>query len=116
LLGDRKGIEEKTTTWDEVIVDRQGDLSEWVSEYAFTRQGLQAVFQLADRGEELAQRNEKSVITIHRRVYICECNSLRVADTAHQVLKARVRAEIVDPQVSFEVPRDIQGSLLVSSF
>jgi len=30
-LGDRKGIEEKTTAWDKVIVDRQGDLSEWVS-------------------------------------------------------------------------------------
>jgi uncharacterized protein YecE (DUF72 family) len=30
-LGDRKGIEEKTTTWDKVFVDRQGDLSEWVS-------------------------------------------------------------------------------------
>jgi uncharacterized protein YecE (DUF72 family) len=30
-LGDRKGIEEKTTTWDKVIVDRQGDLSAWVS-------------------------------------------------------------------------------------
>ena len=30
-LGDRKGIEEKTTTWDKLIVDRQGDLSEWVS-------------------------------------------------------------------------------------
>src|SRR5216684_8888448 len=42
--------------------------------------------------------------------------SLRVADAAHQVLKARVRAEIVDPQVSFEVPRDIQGSLLISFF
>jgi hypothetical protein len=41
---------------------------------------------------------------------------LRVADAAHQVLKARVRAEIVDPQVSFEVPRDIQGSLLVGFF
>jgi len=30
-LGDRKGIEEKTTTWDKVIIDRQRDLSEWVS-------------------------------------------------------------------------------------
>jgi len=30
-LGDRKGIEEKTKTWDKVIVDRQGDLLEWVS-------------------------------------------------------------------------------------
>ncbi len=29
-LGDRKGIEEKTKTWDKVIVDRQGDLFEWV--------------------------------------------------------------------------------------
>lgn len=29
-LGDRKGIEEKTETWDKVIVDRQGDLFEWV--------------------------------------------------------------------------------------
>lgn len=27
----RKGIEEKTTTWVKVIVDREGDLSEWVS-------------------------------------------------------------------------------------
>jgi hypothetical protein len=30
-LGDRKGIEEETTTWDKLIVDRQGDLSEWVN-------------------------------------------------------------------------------------
>jgi uncharacterized protein YecE (DUF72 family) len=29
-LGDRKGIEEKAKTWDKVIVDRQGDLIEWV--------------------------------------------------------------------------------------
>jgi uncharacterized protein YecE (DUF72 family) len=29
-LGDRKGIEEMTKTWDKVIVDRQADLSEWV--------------------------------------------------------------------------------------
>ncbi len=29
-LGDRKGIEEKTKTWDKVIVDRQGELHEWV--------------------------------------------------------------------------------------
>jgi len=30
-LGNRKGIEEKTTTWEKLIVDRQGDLSKWVS-------------------------------------------------------------------------------------
>jgi uncharacterized protein YecE (DUF72 family) len=29
-LGDRKGIEEKTKTWDKVIVDRRDDLLEWV--------------------------------------------------------------------------------------
>jgi uncharacterized protein YecE (DUF72 family) len=29
-LGDRKGIEEKTKTWDKIIVERRGDLSEWV--------------------------------------------------------------------------------------
>jgi uncharacterized protein YecE (DUF72 family) len=30
LLGDRKGIEEKTETWDKTIVDRKGELAEWV--------------------------------------------------------------------------------------
>ena len=29
-LGDRKGIEEKTTTWNEPIVDRKKELLEWV--------------------------------------------------------------------------------------
>jgi uncharacterized protein YecE (DUF72 family) len=29
-LGDRKGIEQKTKTWDKVIVDRRSDLEEWV--------------------------------------------------------------------------------------
>lgn len=29
-LGDRKGIEQRTKTWDEVIVDRSSELSEWV--------------------------------------------------------------------------------------
>ena len=29
-LGDRKGIEEQTKTWDKVIVDRRGDLKRWV--------------------------------------------------------------------------------------
>jgi len=29
-LGDRKAIEEQTTTWDKVIIDRQGELFEWV--------------------------------------------------------------------------------------
>jgi uncharacterized protein YecE (DUF72 family) len=29
-LGDRKGIEEQTKTWDKIIVDRRGDLRHWV--------------------------------------------------------------------------------------
>ncbi len=29
-LGDRKGIEKQTTTWDKAIVDRREDLSNWV--------------------------------------------------------------------------------------
>lgn len=29
-LGDRKGIEKQTTTWDKAIVDRQQDLRNWV--------------------------------------------------------------------------------------
>jgi uncharacterized protein YecE (DUF72 family) len=28
-LGDRKGIEEQTKTWDKVIVNRSSDLAEW---------------------------------------------------------------------------------------
>jgi uncharacterized protein YecE (DUF72 family) len=30
LLGDRKGIEEKTKSWDKVVVDRTVELAEWV--------------------------------------------------------------------------------------
>jgi uncharacterized protein YecE (DUF72 family) len=29
-LGDRKGIEKQTKTWDKAIVDREGDLRNWV--------------------------------------------------------------------------------------
>ena len=29
-LGDRKGIEERTKTWDKTIVERQSDLTNWV--------------------------------------------------------------------------------------
>jgi uncharacterized protein YecE (DUF72 family) len=31
LLGDRKGIEEVTTVWDKVVVDRSAELQNWVS-------------------------------------------------------------------------------------
>jgi hypothetical protein len=47
----------------------------------------------------------------------CLCdNLLREANSPQQCFEPRVRPEIVNPQVRFEVPGDIQGSLLVSSF
>lgn len=40
-LGDRKGIEEQTKTWDKVIVDRSKQLSEWAKVcYQTTRRGI----------------------------------------------------------------------------
>jgi uncharacterized protein YecE (DUF72 family) len=40
-LGDRKGIEEQTKTWDKTIVDRQGDLKNWVELFReFVRRNL----------------------------------------------------------------------------
>lgn len=38
LLGDRKGIEEKTKVWDKVVVDRSRELREWVD---YTQQIIQ---------------------------------------------------------------------------
>ena len=29
-LGNRKGIEEQTATWDKTVIDRQDDLNSWV--------------------------------------------------------------------------------------
>jgi hypothetical protein len=29
-LGSHKGIEEQTTTWDKTVVERRGDLANWV--------------------------------------------------------------------------------------
>ena len=43
-------------------------------------------------------------------------HSLRKVNLPHQGLESRVRAEIVDPQISVEAPRHVQGSLLVSFF
>jgi len=30
LLGDRKGIEVVTTVWEKTVVDREGDIQDWV--------------------------------------------------------------------------------------
>jgi len=41
-LGDRKGIEEITTSWDRVVVDREADLQHWVEPVrSFLGKGLQ---------------------------------------------------------------------------
>jgi uncharacterized protein YecE (DUF72 family) len=40
-LGDRKGIEEQTKTWDKTIVDRRGDLKNWAELFReFVRRNL----------------------------------------------------------------------------
>jgi uncharacterized protein YecE (DUF72 family) len=40
-LGDRKGIEEQTTTWDKTLVDRSAELSSWVDYcYQIRRRGV----------------------------------------------------------------------------
>ena len=40
-LGDRKGIEEQTTTWDKTVVDRTTELSSWVDYcYQLTKRGV----------------------------------------------------------------------------
>lgn len=47
-LGDRKGIEEKTKTWDSVIVDRRDELREWVNVcYKLNARGI-AIFAYAN--------------------------------------------------------------------
>ena len=49
-LGNRKGIEEQTTTWDKAIVDREPDIRRWVD---FLRQmvlnkNLRKIFAFAN--------------------------------------------------------------------
>ena len=44
FLGDRKGIEEKTKSWDKTIVDRRRGLREWANIcYKFNARGI-AIF------------------------------------------------------------------------
>jgi Protein of unknown function DUF72 len=46
-LGDRKTIEEQTTTWDKVVVDRTAELTSWVDFcYQMRKRGV-IVFALA---------------------------------------------------------------------
>jgi uncharacterized protein YecE (DUF72 family) len=47
-LGDRKGIEEQTKTWDKVIVDRRRELAEWVEAIRKFNQRSVDVFAFAN--------------------------------------------------------------------
>ena len=47
-LGDRKGIEEQTKTWDKVIVDRRRELEEWVEACRNFNQRNIAIFGFAN--------------------------------------------------------------------
>jgi len=48
FLGDRKGIEERTKTWEKTIVDRRRELTEWANVcYKFNARGI-AVFAYAN--------------------------------------------------------------------
>ncbi len=47
-LGDRKGIEEKTKSWDRTIVDRRRDLEEWVEACRTFNQRSIAIFAFAN--------------------------------------------------------------------
>jgi len=47
-LGDRKGIEERTKSWDKVIVDRQQELEEWVEVCQNFNQRSIAIFGFAN--------------------------------------------------------------------
>jgi uncharacterized protein YecE (DUF72 family) len=40
-LGDRKGIEELTRTWDKIIVDRRDDLMKWAEVFRLFADGIQ---------------------------------------------------------------------------
>jgi uncharacterized protein YecE (DUF72 family) len=58
-LGDRKGIEEKTTTWDKVIIGRQDDLSEWVSLLKKIQERRIMILAFANNHYALCRRRHK---------------------------------------------------------
>ena len=55
-LGDRKGIERATTTWDKTIVDRKGELLEWVKAYRAVLKRNIRIFAFANNHYALCRR------------------------------------------------------------
>jgi uncharacterized protein YecE (DUF72 family) len=49
-LGDRKGIEQRTKTWDKTVVDRRNDLKNWVDVFKsmVSNKKVLKVFAFAD--------------------------------------------------------------------
>jgi len=59
-LGDRKGIENLTKTWDKTVVDRTKDLEEWVEACRnFLKQKIR-VFAFANNHYSLCRRRHKA--------------------------------------------------------
>ena len=79
-LGDRKGIEEQTTTWDKTVVDRRSDLMNWVERSSSwvegaddgAAQGGNLLFLLLDSQRFLRalQRGSSPVAFSREHVYV----------------------------------------------
>ena len=60
ILGDRKGIEEQTKTWDETVIDRREDLTNWVELFRkFVARNLK-VFAYANNHYSLCRRRHNA--------------------------------------------------------
>jgi uncharacterized protein YecE (DUF72 family) len=59
-LGDRKGIEEKTTTWDKTIVDRKSELLEWVEACRAILKRKIRIFAFANNHYALCRRRHNA--------------------------------------------------------
>ena len=60
-LGDRKGIEERTKTWDKTIIDREAEIAEWVEILKrVVARGIKA-FAYANNHYALCRRRHNSV-------------------------------------------------------
>ena len=61
-LGDRKGIEKQTTTWDKTVIDRTGDLNNWVEVFKslVSNTKVLKIFAFSNNHYELCRRRHKA--------------------------------------------------------
>jgi uncharacterized protein YecE (DUF72 family) len=65
-LGDRKGIEKQTATWDKPVVDRREDLSKWVELFrTFVARNLR-IFAYANNHYQLCRRRHNAYYAASR--------------------------------------------------